>query len=178
MWIVLQSWIVGDDGLELGEGDRWSTVLEANLDGVEVMSPDSPQRFELVGDPLTVLGPRYDVVATVRSNDQSGSFLEAGAVNLAAYVPWPTGTVLSFKSELQGGWYPFIPPPSHLNFNGEIRRLFIRERWAVWDGTPNAYRPDPNTARFRRIERIEMWETAGDLDRSDKVISDYILELI
>jgi hypothetical protein len=178
MWILLATWIVGDDGLELGEGDRWSTVLEVSPHDAEVVSPHSPQRFELVGDPLSVAGPRYDIVARVRSDEASGSFLDAGEVYLTASVHWPPDTVLSLKTELQGGWYPAIPPPDHLIFDGEIQRLFIRQRTAVSDGAPNSYRPDLATARFRQIERIQMWEAARDLDGPHKIISDYLLELV
>jgi hypothetical protein len=59
--------------------------------------------------------------------------------------------------------------------------LFIRQRTAVSDGAPNSYRPDPDTALFRQIERIQMWETARDLDtpfNPVKIISDYLLELV
>ncbi len=45
------------------------------------------------------------------------------------------------------------------------------------DGAPDSFRPDPETVRFHPIQRIQMWETARDLDGPDKVISDYLLEL-
>jgi hypothetical protein len=178
MWVLLANWIVGDDGLEIGKGDRWSTVLEVSLDGAEVVDPSAPLRFELT-DPFSVAGPKYDIVARVLSNEISGLFLDAGGVTLtpSALVQWPLGTVLAFKSELRGGWYPTIPPPAHLIFEGEVRQLFIRQRTAVPDGDPNSFRPDPKTVRFDPIQRIQTWETFRDLDRPDKVISDYLLEL-
>ena len=94
-----------------------------------------------------------------------------------AFVHWPSGTVLAFKSELRGGWYPFVPPPEHLIFDGQVRQLFIREWDAVPEGATNSYRPDPETLRVRSIQRMEMWETSGGLDGTDKVVSDYRLEL-
>ena len=179
MWVLLSTWIVGDEGIELGEGDRWMTVLEVSLDGAEAVDSHSPLRFELVGDPLSVAGPSYDIVARVQSNETSGSFLDAGEVTLtpSALVQWPSGTVLAFKSELQGGWYPFIPPPKHLIVDGEVRQLFIREWDAVSDGAPDNYCPDPESLRVRSIRRMETWEISGRLDGPDKVISDYLLEL-
>lgn len=179
MWVLLATWIVGDDGLELGEGDRWTTVLEVSLDGAEAVDADPPLRFELADNPFSVAGPNYDIVARVRSDEISGLFLDAGGITLtpSALVRWPLGTVLAFKSELRGGWYPLTPPPVHLIFDGEVRRLFVRQRTAVPDGAPDSFRPDPETVRFHPIQRIQMWETARDLDGPDKVISDYLLEL-
>lgn len=180
MWVVLAKWIVGDDGLELGEGDRWSTVLEVSLDDAEAVDSGSPLRFQLAdNDPFSVAGPKYDIVARVLSDEISGSFLDTDGINLtpSALVQWPIGTVVAFKSELRGGWYPIIPPPGHLMFHGEVRQLFIRQRTAVSDSAPNSFRPDPETVRFHPIQRIQMWETMRNLDGSDKVISDYLLEL-
>jgi hypothetical protein len=180
MWVQLASWIVGDDGLELGEGDCWTTVLEVSLDGAEAVESGSPLRFELGDDPFSVAGPNYDIVAKVLSDEISGSFLDAGGITLtpSALVGWPLGTVLAFKSELRGGWYPFVPAPAHLMFDGEIRRLFIRQRTAVPDGDPNSFRPDPETVRFVPIQRIQTWETMKAVNDPPKVISDYLLELI
>ena len=178
MWVVLEPWIVGDDGLELGEGDRWRTVLEVYLGGAEVVDDSSPLSFELTGDPLSIAGPNYDVVARVLSSEQ-GHYLDAAGVTLtpSALVQWRDDTVLTFQSELRGGWYPVIPPPDHLIFDGEVSRLFIREWDAVPDGTPNSYRRDPQTLRTRPIQRIQTWETVGDIDPPNRTISDYLLEL-
>jgi hypothetical protein len=179
MWVQLATWIVGDDGLELGEGDRWTTVLEVSLDGAEVVdSEDFPLRLELAHEPFSVAGANYDIVARVRSDEISGSFLDAGGTTLtpSALVGWPVGTVLAFKSELRGGWYPYVPPPDHLTFDGEVRRVFIRQWDAVPDGAPNSYRPDRETVRFRPIQRIQVWETFG-FDMPENVISDYLLEI-
>jgi hypothetical protein len=179
MWVLLATWIVGDDGIELAKGERWKTVLEVSLGDAQVVDSDSPLRFELIGDPLAVAGPTYGIVAKVLREETSGSFLDAGGVTLtpSALVRWPSGTVLAFKSELRGGWYPMIPPPEHLIFDGEVRQLFIREWDAVLDGAPNSYRLQPETLRVRSIQRMETWETSGGLDGPDKVISDYLLEL-
>ena len=164
MWVLLATWIVGDDGLELGEGDRWTTVLEVSLDGAEPVDSGSPLTFELADDPLSIAGPNYFIVARVLSDEISGPFLDAGGIAMtpSALVRWPLGTVLAFKSELRGGWYPFIPAPAHLTFDGEVRRLFIRQWDAVPDGAPNSYRPDRDSLRTRPIQRIQTWETSGD----------------
>jgi hypothetical protein len=179
MWVQLATWIVGDDGLELGEGDRWRTVLEVSLGDAEVVDADSPLGFELVGDPLSVVGASYNILARVHSAETTGSFLDAGGVTLTpnTLVGWSAGAVLAFRSELRGGWYPFAPPPDHLIFEGEVRRLFIRQWDAVPDGASNSWRADPQTLRTHAIQRIQMWETANDLDGPDKKISDYLLEL-
>lgn len=179
MWVVLASWIVEDDGIELGEGDRWATVLEVELESAVEADSLIPLGFQLVGDPLSVEGYEYDVIAKVLYNETSGHFLDAGGVILTphALVTWPIGTVLAFRSALRGGWYPIIPPPVHLIFDAEVRQLFIMEWDLVLDSEPNSYRRDPGSLRFRPIRRMEMWENAWGLEGPNKVAADYLLEL-
>lgn len=179
MWVVLASWIVGDDGLELGEGDPWTTVLEVSLDGAKAVE-SGPLRCQLGDDPFSAAGPHYDIVAEVRSDEVCGSFLDAGGINLtpSAEVGWPQGTLLAFKSELRGGWYPLIPPPAHLMFAGEIRRMFVRQQSAALDGSPSSFRPYREAVRFLAIQQIQTWETMTALHAPGNWVSDYLLELI
>jgi len=68
-------------GFELGEGDRWRTVLEVSLHGAEVVDPHSALRYELVGSPLSVEGPSYETSWQECSQTNSASLLDAGGVN-------------------------------------------------------------------------------------------------
>jgi hypothetical protein len=57
MWVVRQTWIPEGEGIELGECGRWATALEASPDGAEEVDPQSPLKFELVGDHFRLRQP-------------------------------------------------------------------------------------------------------------------------
>jgi hypothetical protein len=188
VWAQLSIWRVQDGQLEeLAVGDTWKTRFEVILDGAEDVAPSIPLGIRLVRDPLTDLGPRYEIVGRVLEDEVAGTYLDAGEVVVAPSSPstWPIDTVLRFQSELYGSESWVSEPPDPLIRSWRVRRLLIRYTRAVPNGEPRSWRPDPTDVRFREIERMRMWEDAtgpigpGKMSPFDDGprSSDYLLEV-
>ncbi len=137
MWVWHSIWMVQDDGIELGIGDTWETKLDIYPEGAREVDPETPLALDLVGDPLSVEGPRYEIVARVVEYKRIGIYLDTGAVkiepqHLFAFrgihedpdelEPRRTlaGTVLSFQSELQAGHGYFFKVRSDGRLLGDL----------------------------------------------------------
>jgi hypothetical protein len=170
---------------ELAVGDTWNTRLEVILDEAEEVELSTPPRLRLLGDPLTDLGPRYEIVGRVA--EHGVRYLEVGEIVVApsSYCKWPRDTVLRIKSELSGSEAWESEPPDPLIRSWRVRRLFIRFKRAVPTGEPRSWRPDPTGVRFREIDRMRMWDDAtgpigpGKMRPLDdgRRMSDYLLEV-
>jgi hypothetical protein len=173
-------WIVQDDGVELGVGDRWQTRLEVSLTTAEEVAPGVAPTIRLSGDALSVEGPTYDIVARVEHDETIGGFLDTGAFQVApdSYNTWPVGSVLRIRSELSARPCPFSEPPDPLIREWTVERIFVRRWGAAADSDPNSFRRDLADVRFQPIERMSMWGDEGWSDAVEKVfISDYLLEV-
>jgi hypothetical protein len=188
VWAQLSIWRVQDGQWdELAVGDTWKTRFEVILDGAEDVAPSIPLGIRLVRDPLTDLGPRYEIVGRVLEDEAAGMYLDAGEVVVApsSLSTWPINTVLRFQSELYGSESWVSEPPDPLIRSWRIRRFLIRYMRAVPDGEQRSWRSDPTDVRFREIERMRMWEDAtgpigpGKMSPVDDGLrsSDYLLEI-
>jgi hypothetical protein len=179
VWIQLSNWIAGDDGLDLGVGDPWSTVLDAYSEGAEVVDSSTPLGLDLADELPFSAGPTYDIVGRTFEDESAGTCLDTGSAILTphGYHDWPLGIVLKMRSELRGGWYPTIPPPDVLLYSGTIRQVLVRWWKAVSTGEPHSYRADPDTVQFRPIDRMNSFYDGKSPDSDARVISDYLVEL-
>jgi hypothetical protein len=179
VWVRLASWIVGDSGLDIAVGGDWETVLEVSLSGAGPVDPSTPLGLTPIYDPLSIAGPVYEIVARIAEDETSGLHLDAGVAILvpSAYNEWPSGTVLTFRSELAGGRYPLIPPPKLLLRNGSVRQIFLRSWLAVPDNDPNSYRSDLSSLQVRPIDRISAMDDAMNREGPVRAIWDYLLDL-
>lgn len=156
MWAQLSTWRVQDGQFpELAVGDIWNTRFEVFLDSVEEVASSTPLGIAMIGDPLTPVGPLYEIVGRVLE-DEVGISLDAGDLDVAPtpYSTWPAGTVLRIRSELCGSEALDNEPPDPLIRGWRIRQLFIRYAKAVPDGDPNSWRPDWTDVRFRAVDRM------------------------
>jgi hypothetical protein len=181
MWVQVSTWIVQDDYVELGVGDRWKTVLDTSPpDNAEEMDPSTPLGLSLATEPLSIVGPVYDIVGEITEDKTAGNYLDTGSAILIprSFRQWSPGTVLRYRSELRGGWNEMINPADVLLFSGVLRQLYVRWWKAVPHDEPNSYRADPDTVRFRPIERMSPWSDENNPDGDGRIISDYLLELV
>src|ERR1700722_4227038 len=96
MWAHLSIWPVQDGQFpELAVDDIWNTRLEVILDGAEEVASSTPVGVRMIGDPLTPVGPRYEIGGRVRRDEVVGTSFDAGELVVAptAYSTWPEGTV-------------------------------------------------------------------------------------
>jgi hypothetical protein len=173
-------WIVQDDGVEVGVGDRWDTRIEVSLADARTVSDPVPVGLELIGQPLSVGGPRYRMVGRVLEDDEHhGARLDVGALVVAptSYEARPAGTLLTLQSELYAQPSRMNAPPDPLIRRWTVRQIFVRWWNAVPDDRPRSYRPDPVSVRFRPIDRMRRWEDGNNPDGTDRVIADYLLDL-
>lgn len=180
MWVQHAIWIVQDDGVEVGVGDRWETRIEVSLSDAQTVADSAPSGIDLISEPLSVQGPRYSIVGRVLEEDEHhGTRLDVGDLLVAptSYQTWPVGTVLSFQSELYAQPSMTTEPPDPLIRSWMVRQLFVRWWKAVPDDEPNSYRPDFASVRFRPIDRMRMWEDGRNPEGAGRVISGYLLDL-
>jgi len=138
--------------------------------------------------------PSTRVVARVTEYEQTGGYLDAGLFNLEpqhlfayrglhedrddpAPRPAPVGTVLSFLSEVEAGPGYFFNASDPSVGNWEVRQISIRQWSLVPDGSPNSFRRDPSTVRFRPIQRMQMWDDERTFDGEGPSTSDYLVEI-
>ena len=183
MWAQLSTWHVEDGQFpELAVGDIWNTRFEVFLDGRKGVASSTPLGIAMIGDPLTPVGPLYEIVGRVLEDEISTS-LDAGELVVApsAYSTWPPGTVLRIQSELCGSKALESEPPGPLIRSWHVRQLFIRYAKAVPDGDANSWRPDHADVRFRAIDRMTIWDDdppSGMNPFNDGPrIPDYLLEI-
>jgi hypothetical protein len=184
VWAQLSPWRVQDGQFpELGVGDIWNTRFEVILDGAEEVVRWTPVGISLIGDPLTSVGPRYEIVGRVSRDEVVGMSLDAGEIVLAPtpYSTWPAGTVLRFQSELCGSEALESEPSDPLIRGWRVRTLFIRYTKSVPDLDPNSWRPDWTDVRFREVDRMRRWDDddpTGESPFDDGPrIPDYLLEI-
>ena len=184
VWAQLSTWRVQDGQFpELGVGDIWKTRFEVILDDAEEVLSATPVGIRMIGDPLTPIGPRYEIVGRVHRDEVVGTSLDAREIVVAptAYSTWPEGTVLRTRSEFYGSEALDNEPPDPLIRSWRVRELFIRYARAVPDRDPNSWRRDLTDVRFLAVERMRMWDdddhTGKNPFNDGARLPDYLLEI-
>ncbi len=181
MWVQNSIWIVQDGGVEVGVGDLWDTRIEVSLADAREVPNSTPLGLDLVGEPLSVEGPRYSIVARVLDEDDNhGTRLDVGSlvVGPVSYETWSVGAVLSLQSRLYAQPSLTLEPPDPLIRSYTVRQLFVRQWTAVPDDEPNSWRPNLASVQFRPIDRMRMWEDEERFPGQRlRTISDYLLEV-
>lgn len=176
MWVRLSTWMVSDEGLDVGLGDTWESILDLVDTNAEEVDQSTPLALHFVGDPFLIAGPVYDIVA--RRDDDHLDCGKAILGPVGGYRPWSPGAVLRFRSELKVGWSETTSPPDVLLYASTVRQLYVR--W--WRAVPvvgerDTYERDPDSVRSRPIGRMNPWADEKNPDGSGRVISEYLLDL-
>lgn len=86
MWVQVSTWIVQDEYQELGVGDPWSTVPYVGTDEAEEVDPSTPLSLNLASDPLSVVGPVYDIVGRHMDDESVGHIADLSAFSTTLLV--------------------------------------------------------------------------------------------
>jgi hypothetical protein len=194
MWVWVSGISAQDLGIELAVSTIWQTKLDPCPEQAREVDPATPLALDLIADPLSVLGPVYEVVARVVDHERTGRYLDTGLVKLEsqhlfAYQglsedrdnsdprPLLVGTVLSFRSAIEAGPGYFFDASDPSVGDWEVRQIYVRKWSLVPDGSPNSFRRDPSTLRLRPIQRMQMGGDVNPFDGDGPVSSDYLLEV-